>query len=204
MRALRSLAIAAALAALGLGLVAAPADAAVKQNQLVCFDGASEGVGNGVCKLNARGAVLTNPADGDYSGVYIPNDHLSGVALGAVKNLSFHYTKDVAGGAPRFSLAIDSDGNGTNDFFAFADANGCGSTAPKSGVVNVVSNHVANPNCQITTNNGGGTFADYTDFVAAYPGAKYATDQVSFVISDQPGTYRLAQVKLNAGSAHAA
>jgi hypothetical protein len=189
-----------AAAVLGLGS-GAPALAA-SGNQLVCFDGASEMSGNGVCHLNAKGATLKNPGAGDYSGVYVQNDNLQGKALSAVKNLSFHFTRDVAGGAPRFSLAIDADNDGSYDFFAFADPNGCGSAAPKSGVVNIITKGVANPNCQITTNNGG-TFADYTAFEAAYADAVYAVDQVSFVIADQPGSYRVAQVRFNAAAAHA-
>ena len=190
----------AAAASLGFGSSAHAASTAAPSNRLTCFDGASEGVGNGVCKLISNGATLKNPNDGmSYSGVYVQGDKLQGKALTAVKNLSFHFTRAVAGGAPRFSLAIDSDGDGAYDFFAFADPNGCGSMATQSGVVNIITKGVANPNCQINAN--GATYANYTALEAAYPGAKYATDQVSFIIADQPGSFRVTQVKFNAANA---
>ncbi len=189
------------LAALPLSLAGAtiPAQAANGGNQLVCFDGESEGAGNGTCRLIDNGAALDNPAAGDYSGVYVRKDGLQGKSLGAVTQLSFKYTRTVAGGAPRLSLAIDEDGNGSYEFFAFADPNGCsgGADGTKANLVDVIND----PTCLITTNNGS-SYPNYAAFVAANKDAKYATDQVSFVISDQPGRYRVVQVKLGRSAAH--
>ncbi len=191
-----------AAGAAALAVTATPAQAApARANQLVCFDGVSEASGNGVCKLISKGATLKNPASGDYSGVYVNGDNLQGKALGAVNNLSFHYTRDTAGGAPRLSLAIDKDADGAWDFFAFADSNGCSQPAAKSNIVNMITRGTQNPTCNIY-GEGGALHVGYDAFVAAYPGAVYATDAVSFVIADQAGSYRVAQVKFNKAAAH--
>lgn len=185
------------------GASANTTDTRTRGNQLVCFDGASEGSGNGTCRLIPNGAVFVNAAPGDYAGVYVKNDGLQGKTLGAVTQLSFKYNRNVSGGAPRFSLAIDANGDGSYEFFAFADPNGCG--IPTGGTGNMVGkvDVINNPNCQITTNDGR-SYPNYAAFVAGNPGAKYATNQVSFIIADQPGNYRVVQVKMGRAPAHGA
>ena len=200
MTSVRRLAAVAATAPLVLGGIAtaapAMADGGTGGNQLVCFDGESEGYGNGVCRLVDNGAVLKNAAAGDYSGVYVKRDGLSGESIGSVTKLSFKYQRDTAGGAPRFSLAIDDDGDGTYEYFAFADANGCsgGADGTKTNLVDVIND----PTCLISAD---ATYANWAEFVAANPEARFATDQVSFIIADQPGNYRVAQVKMGRAAA---
>ena len=111
------------------------AGTAAAANPLRCFDGTTDtatGQTGGViyggrCTLNAAGtgATLDNSVAvgaGDYSGVYFATSSLSGKPLAQVSDLSFTYTGTPTAGSPRISLPIDTNGDGTTDFYAFIGA----------------------------------------------------------------------------------
>ena len=114
-------------------LAAAAVATAPGQNKLKCFQGSDNGY-NGTCTLKsngARGSAVLDNNDGDldpnnnYSGVYIENSTLTGSFLGDATQLSFSYSGDApVGGSPRFSLSVDTDGDGSHDGYIFADAVG--------------------------------------------------------------------------------
>jgi hypothetical protein len=168
-------------------------------NKLQCFDGETEGFGNGVCTLTDDGATLFNAAAGDYSGVYIANSNLEGKKLNTINKLAFSYasaTGDVSGGSPRITFPIDLNGDGLWDDFVSADAVGCTDGDAFSGTVDVIND----PTCQVSLN-GGGTYESWAAFVAAYPTATVATDAISFIIADQPGSFTITNVQLGKGPA---
>jgi hypothetical protein len=164
------------------------------QNKLICFDGTTDGVPyGGTCVPNSRGAkgsvTLSAVTLGmDYAGVYTNDSTMYGQNLSEVTTLSFTYSGSPAGaGAPRFSVPIDTDGNGTIDQYAFIAAFYCNDGA---GLVDAIKNQ----NCTIYL--GGVTpYANWAAMVAALPGAKIATDSFVFVIADEPGTWTVNQVR---------
>lgn len=88
---------------------------------------------------------------------------------------SFNSSGTVAGGAPRFSIPIDANGDGTADGFAFLDVNNCGSTFVST----------ASSTCKVfyTTE----VHDNWAAFAAAHP--TYRVLGYPFVIADQPGDY---------------
>jgi hypothetical protein len=105
----------AAVAAIGFGSVAASAS----PSKLHAF-----GTGT-VTITGVDSATIVNGA-GEYGGVYVNAKNQSNKPLNAV-SFSFVSTGDVAGGAPRFSIPIDTGGGrGSVEGYAFLDAAGCG------------------------------------------------------------------------------
>ena len=121
----------------------------------------------------------------EYGGVYLNSKSNSGKAIGSV-SFSFVSSGDSAGGAPRFSLPINTDGvTNTADFYAFIDEAGCG--AP------LVSTESAN--CAV--NAGGETFANWAAFAAAHPTYRIAPGSIPFIIADGTlGTYVVSDIVL--------
>ena len=83
--------------------------------------------------------LLTQTGD-DWAGAYSNCTGIEGKLVGAVRNLSFDYLNATAepavhigAGAPRFSVDIDSDGNGVYDFSAFLSAFYCQGTTGDAG-----------------------------------------------------------------------
>jgi len=82
---------------------------------------------------SARLAVHVLNQDGnDYAGAYNDCTGINGKLVGAVKNLSFDFQNETANpavhigaGAPRYSVDIDSDGDGLYNFSAFLSAFHC-------------------------------------------------------------------------------
>jgi hypothetical protein len=139
--------------------------------------------GNGDVTISDGTVTLANdPAE--YSGVYLNSRSQSGKPLHAV-SFSFNYSGDVAGGAPRFSIPIDTDGNGTVDGYAFIDAINCGLT----GTVSTESS-----TCMVFF--GSETFANWDAFAAAHPDYRIAPGSIPFIIADQPGTYTITDIDL--------
>jgi hypothetical protein len=183
----------------GTGAMAAPATtkATTSGNKLQCFDGASEGYGNGVCSLRANGtATLTNPAAGDYSGVYVLNNNVAGKRLADINQLGFSFTGDSTGGSPRITFPVDIDGDGAWDDFVSADALGCSDGAGNVDVIN-------DTTCLVSFNGGSGPAANsWAEFVALNPTVRVSNDgQVPFVIADQAGSYQVSNVRIGRSTA---
>lgn len=155
-------------------------------HKLTCFDGTTDGGFGGTCLLNSNGAsgsatlilTSTNPS-GDYAGAYVANTHLDGQMLSSVTMLGYRYTgiKTPTPTELSLNLPIDTNDDGVRDFYAFIDAAYCGGA---TGYVNIV--HDAN--CGIYA---GSTvfYANWAEFVAAYPGAKVTRGELPFIIAER-------------------
>ena len=127
-----------------------------------------------------RGADIVNGAN-EYGGVYLPR---RGTKPIAAVHFSFVSTGDVGGGAPRFSIPIDTDHNRTVEGYAFLDVNNCGSV--------FVSTDSAT--CKVYFLNE--VFNNWDAFVAAHPKYRIPPGAIPFVIADVPGSYSVRSVDL--------
>jgi hypothetical protein len=173
------------------------AGTAAAATPLVCFSGTTDGsTYGGVCTLNAggTGATLNNTGgdpDGSYSGVYFATSSLSGQLVSGITQLSFDYSGDSAtAGSPRISLPIDTNNNGTTDFYAFIGASQCGT----AGHVDI-----HNAGCLVFYTGGPVSGETWATFSAH--GRSVATDNVPFVIADDPGIWTVSNVQLGQGEA---
>jgi hypothetical protein len=186
------------------GLIAAGAGAAqpgpslnVTPNQILCFDGTTDGGFYGLCSITNRGVATldneTNDATGadnpydQYSGVYLKKSNLAGKAIGHVRQLGFSYTGTPTAGSPRISLPIDTNSDGTTDGYAFISAYTC-----NDGAGNV--DAVADPTCTIYF--GSDHYANLAALAAAHPEYRVTAHGIPFVIADDPGTWTVSNVKL--------
>ncbi len=177
---------------------------AAAANPLLCFSGTTDGGFNGTCTLTASGAIL-NTFDGDtnpnnaYAGVYYAESNLSGRPLATV-TASFDYAAaagtTASGGSPRVSIPIDEDGDGTTEFYAFADTLGCNNGSANNGTLSL-----GDPTCQISYGGDPAThpgYANWALFAAAHP-TWTVSDDLPFVIVDQPGLWTVSNVQLGQG-----
>jgi hypothetical protein len=173
------------------------AGTAVAANPLLCFSGTTDGsTYGGVCTLNAGGTAATldntgGNANGSYSGVYFASSSLSGTLVSSITQLSFDYSGDAAtAGSPRISLPIDTNNDGTTDFYAFISASHCG-----------IGTHVDinNTGCLVFYTTGPVSGESWATFSAH--GWRVATDNVPFVIADDPGIWTVSNVQLGQGEA---
>ncbi|HEX2469759.1 MAG TPA: hypothetical protein VHK05_04145 [Candidatus Limnocylindrales bacterium] len=141
--------------------------------------------GTGEVSFSGGTATLTNDS-GEYSGVYLASKSRSGKRIASI-HFSFHHSGSVAGGAPRFSIPLDTNRNGGLDGYAFLDALTCGNTG-------TVSTDAAN--CAVFLNFSSEWFVNWDAMVAAHPTWRIAPGKVPFVIADQPGTYVLSNIDL--------
>jgi hypothetical protein len=114
-----------------------------------------------------------------------------------VSKVRFHMVSygDVQGGAPRFSIALDTDGNTkTTESYAFLDAANCGAAVGDNPSFTETIVDTAAANCKVFINTGG-EFANWAALVAAHPGWHTSKD-ASFVIADVPGDYHIKDVSL--------
>jgi hypothetical protein len=114
-----------------------------------------------------------------------------------VAKVRFHMVSygDVQGGAPRFSIALDTDGNQkTTESYAFLDAANCGGVVGDNpnAVETTVGTDVST--CKVFINTGG-DFANWAALVAAHP-SWHTSKDASFVIADTPGDYHIKDVSL--------
>jgi hypothetical protein len=186
-----SLAIAALLAG-SVAFAAAP-PTAPGQNKIQCFDGTTDGGYGGTCTLLSKGAkgaaTLDNTdgnANGSYSGVYYANSNLNGKTIGNVTHLSFSYTGEATAGSPRFSLPLDTDGDGVTDFYGFVSAYYCNDGA---GFVDAINDST----CTIYA--GSESFANWAAMVAAHP-TWTITQDYAFLVADDPGIWTVSNVTL--------
>jgi hypothetical protein len=173
----------AAVAVIGFGSVAASASA----NKLQTF-------GTGTVTIGADGssATIVN-AVGQYGGVYVNAKNQGNKSLSAV-SFSFVSTGDVAGGAPRFSIPINTDSvRGTVEGYAFLDAAGCGATVgPNSTVSTTVSTSLET--CAVNFQSV--DYANWDAFAATNPTYRIAAGAIPFIIADQPGSYAVSNIDL--------
>ena len=173
------------------------AGTAAAANPLLCFSGTTDGTTyGGVCTLSPDGksATLNNTGgdpDGSYSGVYFATSNLSGKLVSDISQLSFDYTGNTAtAGSPRISLPIDTNNNGTTDFFVFISGSQCG-----------IAGHVDihNAGCTVFWTAGPVSGESWATF--ASHGWRVATDHVPFVIADDAGIWAVTNVQLGQGEA---
>jgi hypothetical protein len=129
--------------------------------------------------------------DGQYGGVY--DGKAVSKRIGQIKALSFVSSGDVGGGAPRWSIPIDTDGHkNTTEGYAFLDAAGCGAVngTNDSGQATVVS--TKNDACHVNFQSA--DYANWTTFAAVHPNYRTSKD-VPFVIADTPGDYFVSVVR---------
>jgi hypothetical protein len=181
------------------------AGTAAAANPLLCFSGTTDGGFNGTCTLTADGAIL-NTFDGDtnpnnaYAGVYYAESTLHGDPLAAASVISFTYAASAgttaSGGSPRVSIPIDEDGDGTTEFYAFADTLGCNNGSANNGTLSL-----SDLTCQITYGGDPAThpgYANWALFAAAHSTWEVSND-LPFVIVDQPGLWTVSNVQLGQG-----
>jgi hypothetical protein len=173
------------------------AGTAAAANPLLCFSGTTAGsTYGGICTLNSSGtgATLDNTGgdpDGSYSGVYYASSSLSGDLVSSITQLSFDYTGNAAtAGSPRISLPIDTDNNGSTNFYAFIGASACG-----------IGGHVDihNAGCLVFWTTGPVSGESWATFSSH--GWRVATDDVPFVVADDAGIWTVSNIQLGQGEA---
>jgi len=100
---------------------------------------------------------------------------------------------DVQGGAPRFSIPLDTDGvRATVESYAFLDAANSGGVVGDNptNTPTVVSTELAGSKVFINT---GGEYANWAALVAAHPTWRTAKSP-AFVIADVPGDYHVKDI----------
>jgi hypothetical protein len=170
----------AAVAAIGFGGAGAFAGA---NGQLQAF-------GTGTVTITGPDSATIVNAAGQFGGVYIQSKSQSGNLLSAV-SFSFVSTGDVTGGAPRFSIPINTDGGGGSVAgYAFIDAAGCGGA---SGATTTVS--TSSSGCHV--NFLSVDYANWAALAAAFPTARVSQGHFPFIIADgSAGTYVVSNVVL--------
>lgn len=141
--------------------------------------------GTGDVTLTRTGARLVN-GSGEYSGIYLRSRGNASKWVRSV-HMSFDYAGTVAGGAPRFSIPLDTNRDNRLDGYAFLDALNCGN----NGIVST-----DDPDCKVFLNFGSESFDNWADLVATHPKWRIPARSIPFVIADQPGTYVVRHVDL--------
>ena len=141
--------------------------------------------GTGEVVVTSASSVTISNGFGEYGGVYLQGYKAQTGKLLSQVDYSFRNLGNVAGGAPRFSIPIDENGDGGTEAYAFIDVNGCNGT----GFVFVSSTNSA---CQVFY---GATYANWDAFAAANPTYRISND-VPFIISDVEGNYSLDRISL--------
>ena len=141
--------------------------------------------GDGTVTFNGGTATLQN-GSGEYSGVYLRHGSQGGKRLRAI-HMSFHYSGDTTGGAPRFSIPLNTGRTESVTPFAFLDALNCGDT----GLVSTDAD-----NCKVFLNFSPESFDNWDDLVATHPRWRIPRRGIPFIIADQPGTYHISRIDL--------
>ncbi|HET8786697.1 MAG TPA: hypothetical protein VFM38_13745 [Candidatus Limnocylindrales bacterium] len=131
------------------------------------------------------GTATINTDPGEYGGVYLRSRSLSAKPLRAV-HVSFRSSGDTGGGAPRFSIPLNTGHTESVAPYAFLDVNGCGGP--------LVSTDAAN--CQVFINFNGESFANWDALVAAHPTWRVKSGGIPFIIADAPGHYVVSNIDL--------
>ena len=137
--------------------------------------------GDGDVTITSNGATLANGA-GEYSGVYLKSKSLSDKLLAERRLLVQLPAATPAGGAPRFSIPLNT---------APARPVRVPRRARTAARPGPVSTNLAN--CPVFINTGE-SYANWDAMAAANPTWRIATGKIPFVIADQPGTYDVTSV----------
>ena len=136
-------------------------------------------------------ATIVNQA-GQFGGAFTKSKSQSGMLLGDV-TFSFVSTGDEAGGAPRFSLPINTDGTGGSVAgYAFIDAPGCNGF----NVINGATVTVSTTSSSCGVNFQGVEYTNWAQFAADFPTYRIAQGHFPFVIADEPGSYAVNSIVL--------
>jgi hypothetical protein len=152
-----------------------------------------ETFGTGFVTVNGTSYGIVNDS-GEYGGVYAKTKSrdYSGKRLSKVQ-FSFVSSGDVQGGAPRWSIPIDTDKKTkTVEGYAFIDAANCGATVGDNpaGVTTTVS--TSNPNCKVYF--GSGVWDNWAAF--AEENRSYTLPKKpAFVIADVQGDYTVSNLR---------
>lgn len=145
--------------------------------------GPLQSFGTGSVEITGTSATITN-ASGEYGGVYLKGRSLSNRLL-ADADFSFMNTGPYVGGAPRFSIPIDTDGDTkTTEGYAFLDVNGCDGS-------NVVSS--TSETCAVWFLSD--RYDNWDAFATANPTFRISRD-IPFIIADVAGSYSVTDVIL--------
>jgi hypothetical protein len=139
-----------------------------------------------------KAAFVVKP--GEYAGVYQNADSKP------ISKVRFHMVSygDVGGGAPRFSIALDTDGNKkTTENYAFLDAANCGGVVGDNPTFaeTTIDTDLANCKVIINTTPDATYYDNWAALVTAHPSWQTSKD-ASFVIADAPGDYHVKDISL--------
>src|SRR6266852_5844150 len=161
----------AAVAAIGFGGVGAFASA---NGQLQDF-----GTGTVTIGTDGTSATIVN-LSGQFGGVYFQSKTQSGMPLSAV-SFSFVSTGFETGGAPRFSIPINTTGAagglGSVAGHAFIDAQGCGGPPP-------VTVSTLSPTCGVNFQSV--EYTNWSTFAGLFQSYRIAQGHFPFIIADEP------------------
>jgi hypothetical protein len=141
-------------------------------------------------------------APGSYAAIYTTAKAPAG-KMPLKVDMGFLITVDgqsgtVSGGAPRLTIPIDFNNDGTWDDFASLDWASCGGTVDAdSKLTSSVLVSTTSATCGVNLN-GGGSFANWDAFAAANPTYRIAKGQQAFIIADWgPTAVTLTGIDLN-------
>jgi len=145
--------------------------------------------GTGDVTATADSATIVNDA-GEYGGVYLNSKSQSSKPLSQVVFEFRNANGDVAGGSPRFSIPIDTDGVGSTDNgYAFLDVAGCGGVSGDNTLVSTQSGTCA-------VNFQGVDYPNWSTFASANPSYRIAPGFIPFIIADTAGNYAVDHIVL--------
>jgi hypothetical protein len=142
--------------------------------------------GTGAVTIKSWSATIKNDP-GEYGGVYRKN----GPKKSGLDQVKFKFKTDgnVQGGAPRWSIPIDVNGDKYQDAYAFLDAANCGATVGTNDDHVVTNVSTSNPDCKVFF--GPGVWANWAAFAAANPSYRVAKKDIPFIIADVEGDYHV-------------
>ena len=133
-----------------------------------------------------KGVVRIVNDTGEYGGIYKGGKKWTPLASVAY---SFVSSGDVVGGAPRWSIPIDTDGvKKSVEGYAFIDAAGCGATVGDNPTSTPTLVSTTSANCKVFYSGDNTQYANWAAFAAAFPTAKLG-QALSFVIADAAGDF---------------
>jgi hypothetical protein len=172
----------AAVAAIGFGGVGAFASPG----------GTLQTFGTGTVTLTGPDSATIVLATGSqYGGVFVNAKNQGNKPLNAV-NFSFVSTGFEAGGAPRFSIPINTSGGGSSVAgYAFIDALGCGGS-PGATVTVSTNSLTCGVNFQSVE------YTNWATFAADFPSYRIAAGAITFIIADgTAGSYAVSNIDLH-------